>query len=249
MKTAGQVEPATYRGPDGRAVQRMFAEIAHRYDFLNHLLSVSIDKRWRRVAVAKVRELLPGGAAPGVVDLCSGTGDLALELYKGLGVPVVSSDFCHPMLIRSQAKIEADRSAPSVRTVEADALSLPFPDGAFAAATNAFGLRNLEDPQTGLSEMLRILRPAGAVVILEFSKPVNSLLRPIFGFYFRRILPRLGAWISGQRFAYSYLPDSVRKFPSQDELAAMMRKAGFADVGYRNLSGGIAALHWGRRPY
>jgi demethylmenaquinone methyltransferase/2-methoxy-6-polyprenyl-1,4-benzoquinol methylase len=152
------------------------------------------------------------------------------------------------MLIRSQAKIEADPLAPPIRTVEADALSLPFADGAFAAATNAFGLRNLEDPQRGLREMLRILQPAGAVVILEFSKPVNPLLRPLFGFYFRHVLPRLGAWISGQSFAYTYLPDSVRKFPSQDELAAMMRQAGFADVGYRNLSGGIAALHWGRRP-
>ncbi len=248
MKAAGQTEPRAYRGPDGRDVQRMFAEIAHRYDFLNHFLSISIDKRWRRAAVAKVRQLMPRHDSPICVDLCSGTGDLAVALHRELNIPIVASDFCHPMLTRSNAKIDAQRLTHVIRAVEADALTLPFPDKTFDAATNAFGLRNLENPRQGLLEILRVLRPGGVAVILEFSKPVNPVLRPLFAFYFRNILPRLGAWISGQKFAYAYLPDSVQKFPSQQALAEMMQAVGFTDVNYRNLSGGIAALHWGRKP-
>ena len=235
-------------GVHAQSVQRMFAEIAHRYDFLNHFLSASIDKRWRRLAVGKVREIGRTGSRGLVVDLCSGTGDLALELQRGLGVPVVASDFCHPMLIHSIDKIAASGASPMIRTVEADAMNLPFTGEMFDAATNAIGLRNLEDPRRGLVEVLRILKPGGVAVILEFSKPVVPIFRQLFNFYFRHILPRLGALISGQGFAYQYLPDSVRKFPSQDELAGMMRSVGFEHVGYRNLTGGIAALHWGVRP-
>src|SRR5689334_7272698 len=116
MKTDGQTEPTLYRGPDGATVQRMFAEIAHRYDFLNHFLSISIDKRWRRAAVSKVRELMPQDATSICLDLCSGTGDLALELHRGLGLPIVASDFCHPMLTRSNQKIEGERLTNSIRT-------------------------------------------------------------------------------------------------------------------------------------
>jgi len=226
----------------------MFAEIAHRYDFLNHFLSASIDKRWRRLAVHKVLDLFPGSRPSICLDLCSGTGDLALELHRRLHVPVVASDFCHPMLTRSNLKIRAAGFSESVRTIEADALSLPFRSGSFDVATNAFGLRNLADTRAGLTEVLRILKPDGVTVILEFSKPVVPVFRQVFDFYFRSVLPRLGAAISGQAYAYKYLPDSVRAFPSQESLAEMMRAVGFVDVGYRNLSGGIAALHWGRRP-
>lgn len=225
----------------------MFAEIADRYDFLNHFLSVSIDKRWRRAAVDKVRELMPAEASSVCIDLCSGTGDLALELHWGLSLPIVASDFCHPMLVRSSAKIGAERLTNQIRIVESDALNLPFPGETFDAATNAFGLRNLEDPNRGLAEILRVLKPGGVGVILEFSKPVNPVLRPLFKFYFHNILPRLGALVSGQNSAYRYLPDSVERFPSQSALAEMMRATGFVDVGYRNLSGGIAALHWGKK--
>jgi demethylmenaquinone methyltransferase/2-methoxy-6-polyprenyl-1,4-benzoquinol methylase len=237
-----------YPGPDSRRVQEMFAGIAHRYDFLNHFLSASIDRRWRRFAVDRVRELIgaspsgPPGASSRCLDVCSGTGDLALALYRGLHCGVIASDFCHPMLTRAHAKC----SGLPVHNVEADALDLPFPDRSFDALTIAFGLRNLEDPQRGLDEMRRVLKAGGGIVILEFSKPVVPVLKHAFNFYFRHILPKLGAVISGDGSAYQYLPDSVRKFPAQEELAGLMASSGFSEVGYRNLSGGIAALHWGR---
>jgi len=229
-----------YRGPDSRHVQQMFAGIAHRYDFLNHVLSVSVDRRWRSLAVRKVHELLM--AAPRLcLDVCSGTGDLAIALNRGLGCDVVASDFCHPMLTRANAKL----AGRPVRNVEADALLLPFRDRSFDALTIAFGLRNLEDPLRGLIEMHRVLRPGGAVVVLEFSKPVVPVLKNIFKFYFQHILPKVGAFVSGNNSAYQYLPDSVGRFPAQEELLTLLRYAGFKNPGYRNLSGGIAALHWG----
>jgi demethylmenaquinone methyltransferase/2-methoxy-6-polyprenyl-1,4-benzoquinol methylase len=229
-----------YLGPDSRRVQEMFAGIAHRYDFLNHFLSASIDRRWRAVAVNKVRELA-GSAPPALcLDLCSGTGDLALAVHRGLGCDVVASDFCHPMLTRANGKFKGR----PVRNVEADALRLPFPDRSFDALTIAFGLRNLEDPLRGLREMHRVVKPGGAIVILEFSKPVVPLLKHLFSFYFRQILPKIGGLISGDRHAYQYLPDSVGKFVPQEELLTLLRSAGFRNPAYRNLTGGIVALHW-----
>jgi len=229
-----------YLGPDSRRVQQMFAGIAHRYDFLNHFLSASIDRRWRRAAVNKVRQLI--GSSPALcLDACSGTGDLAIALEQALNTRVIASDFCHPMLTRAKDKF----AGRNIRSIEADALHLPFPDRSFDVLTNAFGLRNLEDPYRGLQEMHRVLKPGGAVVILEFSKPVVPVFRHMFNFYFRYVLPKLGAIVSGDGSAYQYLPDSVRKFPAQEPLAELMRRSGFKDVGYKNLSGGIAALHWG----
>ena len=231
-----------YQGPDSRRVQQMFAEIAHRYDFLNHFLSASTDRHWRKLAVGKVSQLTKTAPPTLCLDLCSGTGDLALALHNGFGCQVVASDFCHPMLTRASAKM----AGRPVRNVEADALCLPFADESFDALTIAFGLRNLEDPRRGLSEMHRVLKPGGALVILEFSKPVVPVFKHFFNFYFRHILPKLGAIISGQRSAYQYLPDSVSRFPTQDELLMLLRSAQFRDAAYRNLSGGIAALHWAR---
>jgi demethylmenaquinone methyltransferase/2-methoxy-6-polyprenyl-1,4-benzoquinol methylase len=222
----------------------MFGEIAHRYDFLNHVLSVSIDRRWRRLAAQKVQELTRDIQPTQYLDLCSGTGDLAIELYTRLRIPVVAADFCHPMLVRSLLKTRGLQLDGPIRTVEADSMTIPFKTDAFDAVTIAFGLRNLEDPMKGLEEMRRVLRPDGALLVLEFSRPVVPLLRSAFEIYFHRILPRVGAWISGQKTAYRYLPDSVSRFPSQIELAAMMERVGFRNVAYRNLSGGIAAIHW-----
>jgi demethylmenaquinone methyltransferase/2-methoxy-6-polyprenyl-1,4-benzoquinol methylase len=227
-----------YRGPDSRRVQQMFAGIAHRYDFLNHFLSIFIDRHWRNLAVAKVRELIRS-SSPSCLDVCSGTGDLAIALQRALAGTVVATDFCHPMLLRAAGK---DTSIPNI---EADALQLPFADASFDALTIAFGLRNLQDPIHGLREFHRVLRSGGAVVVLEFSKPVIPVFRHAFGFYFRYVLPRIGGVISGDGAAYQYLHDSVVKFPTQEELTGLMRSAGFQKVEYRNLSGGIAALHWG----
>src|SRR4051812_36331257 len=166
------------KAKDPAEVQRMFAQIAHRYDFLNHFLSASIDKRWRRIAVEKVREFLPAsGASTVCVDLCSGTGDLALELHRRLKVPVVASDFCHPMLTRSHTKVNAAGFSNVIPIVEGDAMNLPFPNSAFDAATNGFGLRNLADARKGLMETRRILKPGGVAVILEFSQPVVPVFK------------------------------------------------------------------------
>lgn len=246
MKTnsAGEGSVAELRGPEGSQVRQMFAEIAPRYDFLNHFLSVSTDKRWRRLAATKVKELVQGRGPSLCLDLCSGTGDLAIELHRRLALPVVASDFCHPMLVRALSKTRGLQLDGAIRTVEADSLSIPFPASSFDAVTISFGLRNLEDPRRGLEEMLRVLKPDGALLILEFSKPIIPGLRQAFEFYFHWILPRLGAWISGQKTAYRYLPDSVDRFPSQVELAVILEKVGFRSVAYRNLSGGIAAIHW-----
>ena len=232
---------------DGKAVQQMFAEIAPRYDFLNHFLSVSIDRRWRKVAVSRAGASLAGKANPICLDLCSGTGDLAIELNRGLNVPVVASDFCHPMLIRGLEKARVAGQDGFIPFIEADSLVLPFGSDVFDVACVAFGLRNLESAESGLAEMKRVLKPGGMALILEFSRPVVPVFRQLFEFYFHHILPHLGALISGQSTAYRYLPTSVRRFPAQRELASMMESVGFRDVGYRNLSGGIAALHWGTK--
>ena len=233
--------------PDGKAVQQMFAEIAPRYDFLNHFLSISIDRRWRKVAVARAGACLKGKTQPICLDLCSGTGDLAIEMNRGLNVPVVASDFCHPMLIRGLQKVRNVGRDGFIPVIEADSLVLPFANDTFDVATVAFGLRNLEDAKEGLVEMKRVLKPDGGAIVLEFSRPVVPVFRQLFEFYFHHVLPHLGALISGQNSAYRYLPTSVRRFPPQRELAAMMESVGFKNVGYRNLSGGIAALHWGTK--
>jgi demethylmenaquinone methyltransferase/2-methoxy-6-polyprenyl-1,4-benzoquinol methylase len=222
----------------------MFAAIAPRYDLLNHLLSLSVDRYWRwRV----VRHLAAEGPASGdrCLDLCAGTGDLALGIHRRLGLETIGVDFCHPMLLRFQEKLGG---AGTIRIAESDAQSLPFSSGQFRFVTVAFGLRNIEDRPRALGEMLRVLGPGGVVVVLEFSRPVLPLVRGIFGAYFDHVLPRIGAWVSGREAPYRYLPDSVRSFPDQKTLAGELDSAGFVDVGYRNLTFGIAALHWGSRP-
>ena len=233
--------------PDGKAVQQMFAEIAPRYDFLNHFLSVSIDRRWRKIAVARAAGCLKGKTSAICLDLCSGTGDLAIALNRGLGIPVIASDFCHPMLVRGLEKVRHDGRNGSIRVIEADSLVLPFAPESFDVATIAFGLRNLEDTAEGLVEMKRVLKVGGTAIVLEFSRPVIPVFRQLFEFYFHHILPHLGALISGQNSAYRYLPTSVGRFPAQKQLAIMMESVGYNAVGYRNLSGGIAALHWGTK--
>lgn len=227
----------------GRAVRAMFEEIAPSYDRLNHLLSLNIDKRWRRLVVRQLRDLIKRPEAL-ALDLCCGTADLTIELARH--TQVIGCDFCHPMLVLGHQKVRnTDHRA---YLTEGDALRLPFAEGQFDAVTIAFGLRNLAHVEGGLSEMRRVLKPGGRVAILEFSQPVLPILRPLFQFYFHQILPRIGGLLSGSSEAYRYLPQSVRHFPDQRGLAEMMRLVGFESVRYQNLSGGIAALHLGERP-
>ena len=221
----------------------MFAGIARRYDLLNHLLSGNVDKSWRRLVARTLQPSLVEGAR--VLDVACGTGDLSRVLARAGAASVIGLDFCRPMLEIARRKGAAD--GRSIPFVEGDALRLPFADGAFDVVTIAFGLRNLADVEEGLRELLRILKPGGRAAVLEFSSPVVPGFRALFRFYFTRLLPRIGGWLSGSRGAYRYLPDSVSRFPDQERLAALMRGAGFEEVGYRNLTGGIAALHTGTR--
>ena len=232
-RTAGETAHA-------RAVREMFSGIAGRYDLLNHLLSANIDKRWRRLVREGLQPVLDDPHAK-VLDVACGTGDLALELQKHAKAAITGSDFCRPMLEIAQRKTsEVGLNLPYV---EGDAMSLPFADESFDALTIAFGLRNLSNFSAGLAELHRILKKGGRIAILEFSSPVLPGFRGLFKFYFSNILPRIGGVVSGSRGAYEYLPDSVSKFPDQKALAGLMRSTGFSDVEYRNLTGGIAAIH------
>jgi demethylmenaquinone methyltransferase/2-methoxy-6-polyprenyl-1,4-benzoquinol methylase len=222
-----------------RRVRDMFARISPRYDLLNHLLSANIDKRWRRAVTRKLQPLLPVDGK--VLDVACGTGDLSIALFENTGAQVVGVDFCRPML-----ELAAKKNR-QLFYVEADALRLPFDDGAFDAVTIAFGLRNLSSVESGLKELRRVLKPQGWAAILEFSKPSVPGFRALMAAYCTRLLPRIGGIISGSRSAYEYLPDSVSRFPDQPALAALMRDAGFDEVAFENLTGGVAALHTGRR--
>jgi len=222
----------------------MFANISARYDLLNHLLSGNMDKRWRRKVARQLQSV--AGSGNRILDVACGTGDLALALFESTGARVIGTDFCRPMLeIANRKASERQRAIPFI---EGDALQLPFPDDSFDGVTIGFGLRNLASVEGGLSELFRVLKPGGMMVVLEFSKPIVPGFRALFQFYFNRVLPLLGGVLSGSRSAYEYLPDSVARFPDQEQLAALMRKLGFADVQYSNLTGGVAALHSGRKP-
>jgi demethylmenaquinone methyltransferase/2-methoxy-6-polyprenyl-1,4-benzoquinol methylase len=225
-------------------VQKMFAGIAPRYDLLNHLLSFNIDKKWRR---ALLSELTPVSKMQGatILDLCCGTGDVLLELQSSSIGKVVGADFCHPMLVAAQAKIR--RAGFKSPLFEADALNMPLADDNFDAITIAFGFRNLVNYQDGLKECRRVLKCGGVLIILEFSHPRATITRFAYGAYSRLLLPILGGVISGSVEAYSYLPDSISKFPHAEQLREMMAAAGYSDCRFRLLSGGIAALHIGRK--
>lgn len=225
-------------------VREMFSRIAARYDLLNHLLSGNTDKRWRKLVAKRLQSALSSPDAR-ALDVACGTGDLSLALLVATRARVIGLDFCRPMLELASHKASGDARCVFI---EGDALRLPFGDETFDAVTIAFGLRNLSSVGKGLGELLRILKPGGRACILEFSKPVVPGFSSLFQFYFTRVLPRIGGIISGSSSAYEYLPASVLRFPDQKRLALMMREAGFEDVEYENLTGGIAALHLGTRP-
>ena len=222
----------------------MFGEIAPRYDLLNHLLSFNIDRYWRARTVKHVAHILENPDAR-ALDVACGTGDLMLALEARGRASIYGGDFCHPMLVAARRKVGERRSRAAL--FEADALSLPLADSSLDLVTIAFGFRNLANYRHGLLELLRVLKPGGCVAILEFSTPPNPLLARLYGYYSRAILPTIGGWISGSKEAYSYLPESVRKFPEATELADQMRDAGFSKVRFERMTAGIVALHLGQR--
>ncbi len=226
------------------AVREMFAGIAGRYDLLNLVLSLNIDKRWRKAVSTEISDILNDPNAV-VLDAACGTGDLSIELNKHSQARIIGSDFCRPMLDLAKTKSADEKHAISY--VEGDAMQLPFPDDHFDAVTIAFGLRNLANIADGLKELHRVLRKGGHIAVLEFSAPIVPGFGAVFNFYFSHILPLIGGAVSGSRGAYEYLPDSVTRFPNQKSLAAMMERTGFGDVSFRNLTGGIAALHSGTK--
>jgi demethylmenaquinone methyltransferase/2-methoxy-6-polyprenyl-1,4-benzoquinol methylase len=224
-------------------VRQMFGQIAARYDFLNHLLSLGVDVYWRWRTVRKVP---PADDAP-ILDLCTGTGDMALAYYQAAKgrAPVVAADFCHPMLVVGRGKA-AHAKADQITFVEADAQRLPFPDNYFQIVSVAFGLRNVTDTDRGLREMVRVCRGGGRLAVLEFSMPRWQPFKVLYGWYFRHVLPRIGQALARNRHdAYNYLPQSVEEFPSGEALAERMRKAGASQVRYYPLTLGIATLYVG----
>jgi demethylmenaquinone methyltransferase/2-methoxy-6-polyprenyl-1,4-benzoquinol methylase len=233
---------ATTEQDSARWVRDMFGRVAGRYDLLNHLLSFNLDKRWRSRTVERVAPIL---ARPGtrVLDLCCGTGDVLLALEARRGSPVFGSDFCHPMLVEAGRKIA--RQGLGSPLFEADALALPLAAGSLDLITTAFGFRNFANYEKGLEELLRVLKPGGVAAILEFSQPTNPVFGAFYGFFSNRVLPVVGGVVSGSRDAYTYLPESIQKFPGAEELASAMRSAGFSRVEFDRMTGGAVALHLG----
>lgn len=225
-------------------VRGMFGNIAGRYDLLNHVLSFNLDRLWRARTVRKVAPLLAQPEAR-VLDLCCGTGDLMLALEHRRGTPIMGADFCHPMLVEARRKVRAQGKKSTL--FEGDAMSLPLASNSFDLITCAFGFRNFANYESGLVELRRVLKPGGTLAILEFSQPGNRLFAALYDWFSLKMLPRIGGLISGSREAYSYLPQSIRKFPDAPGLAAKMEEAGFHGVEIVRMTFGTVALHTGRK--
>jgi demethylmenaquinone methyltransferase / 2-methoxy-6-polyprenyl-1,4-benzoquinol methylase len=224
-------------------IRTMFGAIAPVYDLLNHVLSLNIDRYWRW----RTTKLVPPTGTGPILDLCTGTGDLALAYDRAAAgkVPIVGADFCRPMLERAQRKIRGREDR--IRILEADAQQLPFPDDQFQISAVAFGLRNVTDTDRGIAEMVRVTQPGGRVAILEFSKP-KGWIGSAYRFYFRSVLPKLGQLISRSREgAYDYLPRSVLEFPDGEELAERLRSHGLTGVSWHPMTFGIATLYVGTK--
>jgi demethylmenaquinone methyltransferase / 2-methoxy-6-polyprenyl-1,4-benzoquinol methylase len=227
-------------------VQRMFGQIAGRYDRLNRLLSLGIDRSWRR---RTVRLVPPAGEGP-ILDVCTGTADLALAYWRATRgrVPIVGADFCPEMLAVAREKCLRACAAEQITLIEADALHLPFGDDTYQIVCVAFGLRNLNDPDAGLREMARVCRPGGRVAVLEFSTPIAWPWRGLYGWYGRRVLPRVGETLSrNAEGAYNYLPQSISRFPQAEALLERMQAAGLKTVRQVRFTFGIATLYIGEK--
>jgi demethylmenaquinone methyltransferase/2-methoxy-6-polyprenyl-1,4-benzoquinol methylase len=262
-------EGAVTESDASKKVREMFTQIAPRYDLLNHLLSLQLDRVWRARAARLLHPILARSDAV-VLDLCCGTGDLALALSYSANARIIGADFAHTMLVRAREKSaaqarsgEATQAEPAnastpapprnaaapgpLSFIEADALCLPFADCSFDLVTTAFGFRNLANYEAGLREIQRVLKPGGTVAIVEFSEPPDGLLGNLYRWYFRTVLPKIGGLISGDRAAYSYLPKSVARFFRPAELAALMTDTGYQSVEFRAWTFGTVALHIGNK--
>jgi demethylmenaquinone methyltransferase / 2-methoxy-6-polyprenyl-1,4-benzoquinol methylase len=225
-------------------VRQMFAGIAPQYDRMNHLLSLNVDRYWRWRTVKMVRPI----AGQPILDVCTGTGDLAFAFYKATRgkAPIVAADFCREMLDIGEQKRKHAGVNGQLTFVEADAQRLPFADDHFQIVSVAFGLRNVADTDQGLREMTRVCQPGGRVAVLEFSMPRWQPLKALYGWYFRHVLPRIGQWLArNEHRAYCYLPESVGEFPAYEALAERMRAAGLSQVTFRPLTFGVATLYVG----
>lgn len=231
----------------GRRVRSIFAAIAGKYDLLNHLLSLNIDKGWRNFTT---RTVPPEPGVP-VLDCCTGTADLALAYDRAGGgrSPVVGSDFCHEMLAIGVRKVRKAKAEGTVALIEGDTQRLPMPDDTFGVVTVAFGLRNVADTVKGIDEMVRVARPGGKVAILEFSRPRGAILGRLYLAFFRHVLPKVGQTIAPNSYdAYSYLPASVLQFPDGREMLDLLASRGLADLRQHPLTFGIATLYVGTKP-
>jgi demethylmenaquinone methyltransferase/2-methoxy-6-polyprenyl-1,4-benzoquinol methylase len=245
-------EGAVTEADASKKVQEMFTEIAPRYDLLNHLLSLELDRLWRARAAKRLRPVFLNGEAR-VLDLCCGTGDLAIALNRRYTAHVTGVDFAHSMLVRAKKKSARLNSKTlaqlrPIRYIEADALRLPFADGTFDLVTSAFGFRNLANYEAGLREIHRVLKPGGTAAILEFAEPPEGLLGGLYRWYFCNVLPKIGGLISRDKAAYKYLPKSVARFFRPSELAALLTSVGYQSVDYRVWTFGTVALHTALRP-
>lgn len=238
-------EGAQDRDSAASVVRQMFSAIAPRYDLANHVMSLNIDRVWWRRAARTFRHILRDPEMR-ALDLCCGTGDMTSALYRESGrdgkTRIFGADFAHPMLLRARQKWTGKPMA----WMEADALRLPLPDAQFHLVTSAFGFRNLADYDAGLREIARVLRPGGEVGILDFGAP-KGLIGAVYHFYFRHLLPKIGAVISGVSGPYTYLPISVERFPSPQEMLERMRAAGFTDVSWTPYTFGIVGLYRGTK--
>ncbi len=226
------------RSKRGAEIRGMFARIAHRYDLLNRVLSLGRDRGWRRLLARIVAEARPGLT----LDVCTGTGDVALSFDPE--ATTIGTDFCLPMLARARRKaLDRDRALP---LFAGDALHLPVADAVADVVTVAFGVRNFEDLDRGLTELVRVLRPGGKLVILEFSRP-SGFFGPVMRAWVRTVPPLLGRWLSGDSEAYSYLPQSVEAFPEGERMVARLEAAGLHQVSRRPVTGGVATIYEGRR--
>jgi demethylmenaquinone methyltransferase / 2-methoxy-6-polyprenyl-1,4-benzoquinol methylase len=226
-------------------VEAMFDDIAHRYDFLNHFLSLGTDRFWRRKAINIIRKYISPGQ---ILDVATGTGDLAIEALRLGPVKVTGIDISEKMLELGKKKILNRGLEARIELMKGDSQSIAFPENIFSVAMCAFGVRNFENPLKGLSEMCRVLQPGGMVMVLEFSKPSGFPLKQLYFFYFRRILPLIGHIVSGDSEAYNYLPESVLAFPEREAFIKLMADAGLHNAGLKRLSGGIATIYFAFKP-